>query len=58
VVQDDGRGFDPAERTHRAEDGHVGLTLLESLVEQAQGTLRVRSEPGEGTTVELEVRAS
>jgi signal transduction histidine kinase len=55
VVEDDGRGFDAAERERRGEEGHVGLTLLDGLVRQANGTLAVRSEPGRGTTVELEV---
>jgi signal transduction histidine kinase len=57
VVTDDGRGFSPAEREARAKGGHVGLTLLEDLAAQAGGNLDVRSAPGEGTTVELEVPA-
>jgi two-component system NarL family sensor kinase len=57
VVADDGRGFGPDERERRGEAGHVGLTLLESLVREADGTLDVRSAPGEGTRVEMEVRA-
>jgi len=57
VVQDDGRGFSPDERERRGEEGHVGLTLLEGLVTQSNGRLDVRSEPGRGTTVELEVPA-
>ncbi|HSD77729.1 MAG TPA: ATP-binding protein, partial [Solirubrobacteraceae bacterium] len=57
VVQDDGRGFAPAERRRSGEQGHVGLTLREELVRQASGTLSVRSAPGSGTTVELEVPA-
>jgi two-component system, NarL family, sensor kinase len=55
VVADDGKGFSADDRARRAEQGHVGLTLLESLVRQSNGTLAVRSEPGQGTTVELEV---
>jgi two-component system, NarL family, sensor kinase len=57
VVTDDGRGFAPSDRERSAEEGHLGLTLLEGLVVEAGGTLSVRSEPGEGTTVELEVPA-
>src|SRR4051812_5543961 len=57
VVRDDGRGFDATERARRADEGHVGLTLLEELVRQSGGTLEVSSRPGEGTTVELEVPA-
>jgi two-component system NarL family sensor kinase len=57
VVTDDGRGFTPDDRERRGEEGHVGLTLLQSLVRQSHGTLAVRSHPGKGTTVELEVPA-
>lgn len=58
VVADDGRGFTPADRAERAAGGHVGLTLLEDLVRQADGTLAVRSDPGHGTTIELELPSS
>jgi two-component system, NarL family, sensor kinase len=54
-VADDGRGFDETRRAARAEEGHVGLTLLEDLIGDAGGTLAVRSIVGEGTTVALEV---
>lgn len=57
VVSDDGRGFAASDRERSAAGGHVGLTLLEGLVAQAHGTLSVRSELGEGATVELEVPA-
>jgi signal transduction histidine kinase len=53
VVADDGRGFGADERARRGEQGHVGLTLLEGLVREADGRLDVRSQPGHGTTVEL-----
>ncbi len=55
VVSDDGRGFAPTDRQRSEEQGHVGLTLLGDLVERAGGHLDVRSQPGQGTTVELEV---
>jgi signal transduction histidine kinase len=58
TVADDGRGFDPARRARRADEGHVGLTLMEDLVRQAGGTLLVRSQVGSGTTVVLEVPVS
>jgi signal transduction histidine kinase len=57
VVRDDGRGFAAGERERRGEQGHLGLTLLEAIVAQAGGTLAIRSAPGEGTTVELELPA-
>ncbi len=53
-VRDDGRGFDPSEGAPRQ---HFGLELLEELVRGAGGTLDVDSEPGEGTTVRVEVPA-
>lgn len=57
TVTDDGRGFDAAQRADRAEQGHVGLSLLGDLVAQAGGTLRIDSAPGAGTTVTLDVGA-
>jgi two-component system NarL family sensor kinase len=58
VVADDGRGFAPGDRARRQAQGHVGLSLLEGLVKQIDGTLVVKSEPGEGTRLELEVPAA
>jgi signal transduction histidine kinase len=55
VVTDDGAGFAPEDRERRRQEGHVGLSLLEELVERAGGRLAVRSAPGEGTTFELEL---
>jgi two-component system NarL family sensor kinase len=55
VVADDGKGFEAQERERRGEDGHLGLTLLDEVVAHAGGTLAVRSTPGEGTTVEMEL---
>lgn len=55
VVTDDGKGFEPADRERASVDGHVGLTLLDSLVRQAGGRLAIRSRPGEGTAVLLEL---
>jgi two-component system, NarL family, sensor kinase len=57
IVADDGRGFSPDERERRGAEGHLGLSLLSDLVEQAHGRLDVRSTPGKGTTVELQVPA-
>jgi signal transduction histidine kinase len=51
VVADDGRGFD----LERPPDDHMGLGLLSDLAEEAGGRLQVRSEPGGGTRLELEV---
>lgn len=55
AVTDDGVGFDASRRATAQRDGHVGLTLLASLVERAGGTLTVDSAAGRGTTVIAEV---
>jgi signal transduction histidine kinase len=57
LIEDNGRGFSDRAREHQAAGGHLGLTLLEDLVREAAGTLRVESAPGRGTTVELKVPA-
>ncbi len=51
VVRDDGRGFVPGEA-----DGY-GLAGMRSRAEQVRGGVTVRSDPGTGTTVEVEVPA-
>jgi two-component system, NarL family, sensor kinase len=55
TVADDGRGFEPELRDERGDTGHMGLSLLEGLVQDAGGRLSVRSAPGEGTRLLLEV---
>jgi signal transduction histidine kinase len=52
-VVDDGIGFDPA----RTDPDSYGLRGLRSLVADNGGVLEVRSSPGEGTTVRMEVDA-
>ena len=54
-VVDDGAGFTEAERERSRSEGHVGLSLLEELAARMDGTLEVRSAPGEGTSFVLEV---
>jgi two-component system NarL family sensor kinase len=56
-VSDDGRGFDQAALADRREQGHLGLVMLGDLAQSAGGSLRIISEPGDGTTIELEVPA-
>ena len=51
-VLDDGTGFRPDERP---ADTSFGLRGLASLVDEHGGKLEVRSMPGQGTTVRLEV---
>ena len=53
AVVDDGRGFDP----HVRREGHLGLRLVEDLVESVGGRLTISSEPG-CTSVIVEVHTS
>src|SRR5919206_5212 len=52
TVEDDGSGFDPKGAQARR---HLGLISMRERAEAIGGALHVRSKPGEGTTVELEV---
>lgn len=49
-VSDDGAGFDPEQ-----VNGGYGLRGMRSRILQAGGSLRVRSRPGEGTVLSVEV---
>ena len=55
LVEDDGRGFDPAQA---GREGHFGLRLLDDLARAAQGRFALDSTPGRGTCVHLEVPIS
>ena len=50
-VEDDGTGFDPAERSGAA--GHFGLQGMKERVRKLGADLDLRSKPGQGTTVEV-----
>ena len=52
-VSDDGIGFDPAGAELRSR--HLGLTSMEERARELGGRLEIRSSPGRGTTVSLEV---
>lgn len=52
-VADDGAGFDPADPSLRAR--RLGLTSMEERARALGGRLTIASQPGQGTTVELEV---
>jgi two-component system nitrate/nitrite sensor histidine kinase NarX len=52
LVEDDGLGFDHAQRIGRPGE-HIGLSILEERARRLHGELRIDSEPGEGTRVEL-----
>jgi signal transduction histidine kinase len=54
-VADDGRGFEPSRPELRSR--HLGLTSMEQRARELGGRLEIRSAPGAGTTVSLEVPA-
>ncbi len=52
LIEDDGVGYDaPAEGAHAGE--HIGLSIMRERARRIRAELRVESEPGEGTRVEL-----
>ena len=52
-VTDDGGGFEPDDPELRSR--HLGLTSMEERARELGGRLEIRSSPGAGTTVRLEV---
>ncbi len=52
-VSDDGIGFDPERAEVRSR--HLGLTSMEERAREVGGRLEIRSSPGAGTTVSLQV---
>jgi signal transduction histidine kinase len=52
-VSDDGVGFDPQAPAVRSR--HLGLTSMEERARELNGRLRIRSAPGHGTTVRVEL---
>jgi signal transduction histidine kinase len=52
-VADRGIGFDPAGQLHRLEGGRFGLFSIRERLEYLDGTIQIKSAPGQGTTVTL-----
>ena len=55
TVADDGVGMTASRPGAALADGHVGLASTRQRVEAAGGTLELRSEPGDGTTIRVTV---
>jgi two-component system NarL family sensor kinase len=53
AVRDDGRGFDVGLLPQRIAEGHIGLQSQRERVESAGGRFEIRSSPGRGTAVEI-----
>jgi signal transduction histidine kinase len=56
TIADDGRGFDPASPAPGRPGGGHGLANLRQRMQEAGGSFEVRSSPGAGTTIVLEVK--
>jgi signal transduction histidine kinase len=54
TIRDDGQGFDPQAPSAKSGE-RVGLRVMRERAEEVGGSLRVHSEPGEGTEVVVEV---
>jgi PAS domain S-box-containing protein len=54
AIEDDGRGFDPDQPINSERRG-LGLQIMRERAEGAGGSLEVRSTPGQGTRVVVEV---
>ena len=49
LIEDDGMGMTPVGASQRGE--HIGLSIMQERAEHLPGTLKIESEPGEGTRV-------
>jgi signal transduction histidine kinase len=54
-IEDDGRGYDPAEVARRPGRPHFGLLGMKERVELLGGKLVVDSAPGRGTRLHVEM---
>jgi PAS domain S-box-containing protein len=52
TVQDDGQGFDSGARFGKVDE-HIGLRVMQERAEEVGGNVKVYSEPGHGTVVEV-----
>jgi signal transduction histidine kinase len=55
-IEDDGRGFAGIEALDQAAlEGHVGVLGMRERVRTLGGTFLIRSRPGEGTVIDVEI---
>ena len=55
AIQDDGQGFEPDIVTQTSRHKHFGLTGINERVKLLNGTIRIQSEPGAGTRLDVRV---
>ena len=56
-ITDDGRGFAPSILDAAAARGHLGIVGMRERVRARGGQFEVTSQPGTGTTIEVELTA-
>jgi two-component system nitrate/nitrite sensor histidine kinase NarX len=56
LIEDDGLGITPVESAQRGE--HIGLSIMRERAQHLPGTLKIESEPGEGTRICLNFSAT
>ena len=54
LIEDDGIGIN--KKIYGSPGEHIGLTIMQERASRLGGTLRVESEPGEGTRIVLEIK--
>jgi two-component system nitrate/nitrite sensor histidine kinase NarX len=54
LIEDDGIGIN--KKIYGSPGEHIGLTIMQERASRIGGTLRVESEPGEGTRIMLEIK--
>jgi signal transduction histidine kinase len=58
IVEDDGCGFDLAERIDAGLDRHIGITGMRERAALVRGSAEIETAPGKGTTVLVHVPAA
>jgi signal transduction histidine kinase len=58
TVRDDGRGFNPRAVPGPSRGGRLGIYGMNERASLLGGTLRIKSRPGRGTEVRLELPAT
>ena len=57
TIRDDGQGFDiPAAEANLARNRNLGLISMRERAELEQGSLEIKSQPGTGTQIRVEIR--
>ena len=53
LIEDDGIGMEVVEESNRVSTDHIGLSIMDERAKRIGGTIRIESEPGEGTRLIL-----